>query len=104
MFLVDHFWQFVCSSELIRQASDRGVKTKTSFAQLPESADRNIDSLHIELLQQKLFEFFDRKQAPYLLQINEIERIVTECFKNLIERKKRKDVISIRSFKKVISR
>ena len=30
--------------------------------------------------------------------------IVTECFKNLIERNKRKDMISKRTFKKVISR
>ena len=58
----------------------------------------------MDLLQRKLFEFFDRRQEPFLLQINEIEYIVTECYKNLIERNKRKDFISKRTFKKVISR
>ena len=51
-----------------------------------------------------MFEFFDRRAEPFLLQINEIELILTECFKNLIERNKRKDLISKRTFKKVISR
>lgn len=62
------------------------------------------ESLPMELLQLKMFEFFDRRQQPYLLQIQEIEFILTECFKNLIERNKRKDMISKRTFKKVISR
>jgi len=68
------------------------------------SGGKERESLPMDLLQRKMFEFFDRRQQPYLLQINEIEYIVTECFKNLIERNKRKDTISKRTFKKVISR
>ena len=64
----------------------------------------SVDALSMDLLQKKLFQFFDRREPPFLLQISEIELMVTECFKNLIERRKRKDKISKRTFKKVISR
>jgi len=63
-----------------------------------------LNSVSMELLERRLFEFFDRREPPFLLQINEVELLVTECYKSLIERNKRRDQISKRTFKKVVSR
>ena len=101
MFIIDHFWH--CA---VKPVGDESISNEPQRADLSHTG-RYEESMEYTVamseFQEKLFEFFNRKEIP-LLQIIDIETIITECFKYLISKNKRKDRISKRTLKKVVTR
>ena len=104
MFIIDHFWHTA-----IKPTVDESITAETQRKQSADDiqASRLTDSLDYSVkmseFQEKIFEFFNRRGIP-LMQIIDIETVITECFKYLISKNKRKDRISKRTFKKVATR
>ena len=60
MFLVDHFWQYICQNENLVSQSDTGHLQKLD-GNSTATTSTEVESIPMELLQRKLFEFFDRR-------------------------------------------
>ena len=104
MFIIDHFWHTA-----IKPTGDESVNTESNRRHGADDIQtgRYEETLEYTVamseFQEKMFEFFNRREIP-LLQIIDIETIITECFKYLISKNKRKDRISKRTLKKVVTR
>ena len=108
MFIIDHFWHSVVKP-LAPDGADplskdsRHRRGQSANAGTGRTEDSREYTIPMNIFQERMFEFFNRREIP-LLQIIDIELIITECFKYLIAKNKRKDQISKRTLKKVITR
>ena len=80
LFVVDHFWSCMFGKEC------HGMKE--GYADFKD-------------FQTKMFCFFNQPVDP-LLHIHEIEQVIQECFNYLVDRKKRRDIISKKTVRKVV--
>ena len=97
MFIIDHFWHSVvkphhssASDPLSKDKSRRGQSASAAMAGPGRLDETREYTISMNVFQERLFEFFNRREIP-LLQIIDIELIITECFKYLISKNKRKD-------------
>ena len=97
MFIIDHFWHSVIkphhttvNDPLSKEKSRRGQSAGTAMAGAGRLDETREYSIAMGEFQERMFEFFNRREIP-LLQIIDIELIITECFKYLISKNKRKD-------------
>ena len=97
MFIIDHFWHSVVKPHhtavkdpLSKDRSRRGQSAGAAMTGAGKLDETGEYSIAMSVFQERMFEFFNRRQIP-LLQIIDIELIITECFKYLISKNKRKD-------------
>ena len=110
MFIVDHFWNisFPANSHgsgLSPRPSDHHTPGGSSSQGTPTHSQEPNDSQHvdIEFFQAQLFTVFTKGNNP-LLSVPDCERLMTECFKFLMQKNKIKKHISKRTVKKVVFR
>jgi len=110
MFIIDHFWHSVVKptlstavDPLSKERARRGQSASAAISGSGRDDESRETTIPMDVFQERMFEFFNRREIP-LLQIIDIELIITECFKYLISKNKRKDQISKRTLKKVITR
>ena len=97
MFIIDHFWHSVVKPHhtavkdpLSKDRSRRGQSAGAAMTGAGKLDETGEYSIAMSVFQERMFEFFNRREIP-LLQIIDIELIITECFKYLISKNKRKD-------------